>query len=106
MLGMITINFKKSNKNADTTKDCKCKIHEGAHYLFIDELWHQQNQELLRRADLANKNGDVQAAMQMIQNFSQSEIARMREKEKGADDYRWKQQEKQRRELYKMAGDF
>ena len=42
----------------------------------------------------------------MIQNFSQSEIARMREKEKGADDYRWKQQEKQRRELYKMAGDF
>lgn len=100
------MNFKKSNKLVNTTKDCKCKIHEGAHYLFIDELWHQQNQELLRRADLASKNGEVQVAMQMIQNFSQSEIARMREKEKGADEYRWKQQEKQRRELYKMAGDF
>lgn len=106
MLGMITINFKKSNRIADTTKDCKCKIHEGAHYLFIDELWYEQNHELLRRANIANKTGDVQAAMQMIQQFSQSEIFRVREKEKGADNYRWNQQEKQRKELYKMAGDF
>lgn len=103
---MITINFKKSNRIADTTKDCKCKIHEGAHYLFIDELWYEQNHELLRRANIANKTGDVQAAMEMIQQFSQSEIFRVREKEKGADNYRWNQQEKQHRELYKMAGDF
>lgn len=106
MIEMITMNFKKSNKLVNTTKDCKCKIHEGAHYLFIDELWHQQNQELLRRADFANRNGEVQQAIVMMQEYAKQETTRMREKEKGADDYRWKQQEKQRRELYKMAGDF
>jgi hypothetical protein len=106
MIEMITMNFKKSNKLVNTTKDCKCKIHEGAHYLFIDELWHQQNQELLRRADLANKIGEVQQAILMMQEYGKQETARIRSKEQGSDIYRWNQQEKQRRELYKMAGDF
>jgi hypothetical protein len=103
---MVTINFKQSNTIADTTKDCKCKIHEGAHYLFVDELWYEQNQELLKRANSASKTGDVLAAIAFIQEFSKQEIFRMREKAKGADNYLWNQQEKQRRELYRMAGDF
>ena len=100
------MNIKKSNKLVNTTKDCKCKIHEGAHYLFIDQLWYEQNQELLKRADSANKNGEVQQAILMMQEFSKQETSRIRSKEKGLDDYKWFQQEKQRRELYKMAGDF
>lgn len=103
---MITMNIKKSNKLVTTTKDCKCKIHEGAHYIFIDQLWYEQNQELLKRADSANKNGEVQQAILMMQEFSKQETSRIRAKEKGLDNHKWFQQEKQRRELYRMAGDF
>ncbi len=106
MLNMITINFNNSNTIADTAKDCKCKVHQGAHYLFIDELWFAQNQELLKRADSANNKGEVQQAILMMQEYAKQETTRMREKEKGADSYNRSQQEKQRRELYRIAGDF
>jgi hypothetical protein len=62
----------KDGSTVTLEKDCECQTHEGPHWLHMDSLHREMNQDFLKKAQAGNSL----AAM----GFAQEEQARLSEK--------------------------
>lgn len=69
----------------DLPKDCHCVgLHEGPHWLHMDDLWRKMNREILDMAQAklgaAKTLMDVSMTEVMLDRFEEEEIPRLRTK--------------------------
>ena|SRR6185369_156062 len=85
-----------------TEKDCECIIHAGPHYLHVDKLWRDNNQQFLERLKQAVEQNNYSDAILAKEAFLREELARLKEKEHQMVAYqRWMRlRDTNRKKLY------
>lgn len=61
-------------------RDCTCVTHDGPHWLHMDRLWAERNQEIRRRFDAARASGNYLDAYLAGLAYAQEEAHRLAEK--------------------------